>query len=326
MQVSVCLPTFNGAAFVENAIQSVLRQTWSEYELYVADDCSTDGTFEIVQRLAKDNNKIICWRNETRLGLFANYNLCMQRAAGQLIKPMGQDDSLTAEAVQKMADEFARDSSLALVCADRALPPEGSQYAARKEHRRSSLAPGKISGSDAIRQCLSEQCNLIGEPVAVMFPRRLLGTGFDTSYHSLGDLDLWLRLCRQGAVVHLAETLVTFQEHDGSTTSNLLRNMDWVLDFFRLSKAYEQEIAETGATREQFCLRFVEDAGTLIDELIKQGRLEMDELDGYREVAFYAMRRCAELGFKSREYDAIVRSTSWRITRPVRFVMRGFKK
>ncbi|MGH9553311.1 MAG: glycosyltransferase family 2 protein [Terriglobales bacterium] len=321
MLISICLPAYNGQEFIAAAIESVLSQTHGQFELLIADDCSTDGTYEIVQKYARDNNKIISWQNEKRLGLFANYNRCLEQARGELIKPFAQDDELKPTALSRMAEVFAATPELALVaCAKE----QGHLYAARIEHEAERLPQGRVQGKEAILQCLSTQRNLIGEPVSVMFPARLKGTGFDTGYHSLGDLDYWFRLIEQGDLHYLSEELVTFRQHPGSSTSELLRNMDWVLDFFQLSKTYEKYLSELGSNRDQFCLRFVESAGTLIDQLSKAGKLEVGDLSGYREVAYFAMRRCAELGCKSREYDSVVQSTSWRITEPLRSLVKMF--
>jgi hypothetical protein len=100
--------------------------------------------------------------------------------------------------------------------------------------------------------------------------------------------------------------------------------MDWVLDFYRLSRQYESELQTLGVSREEYCMKFTELSGALIDQMVRSGNLQVSELDGFREVAYYSMRRCAELAFKSREYDAVINSTSWRITEPLRFVMRQF--
>jgi len=323
MLVSICLPTCNGREFVEQAINSVLQQTYQQYELLICDDCSDDGTYEIVQQISQDNNKIICWRNSERAGLFANYNNCLARASGTVIKPFAQDDLLADTALARMVSVFQRESGVVLVCADKA--QQNSYAAAARDKIEEPLASGRIKGGDAILGCLRSYRNLIGEPVSVLFDARYKDLGFDTNYHSLGDLDYWLRLLEKGDLFHIAEPLVFFREHQSSATSTLLKNMDWVLDFYRLSKQYERYLKELALSREEYCMRFTELAGALIDQLVRAGKLQIEQLDGFREVAYYSMRRCAELSFKGREYDAVVNSTSWRITGPLRYLM-GQKK
>ncbi|HEY9777999.1 MAG TPA: glycosyltransferase [Planktothrix sp.] len=320
MLVSVCLPTFDGRQYIEEAIDSVLAQTYSEVELLISDDRSNDETFAIVQRRAADNNKIIFWQNEHRLGLFGNYNACLKRATGQLIKPFAQDDLLDTRAVERMVAVFQENASVVLACAGR---DSSDLYKARaQDNVEETLPPGRVDGKKALLQCLGSYRNLIGEPVAVMFNAKFKDLLFDENYQSLGDLDYWLRILEHGDLFNIAEPLVTFRQHSESKTMALMKNMDWVLDFYRLSKQYERYLKELGISRDEYCMRFTELAGTLIDELVKAGKLQIDSLDGYREVAYYSMRRSAQLAYKSREYDSVTASTSWRITEPLRFIMR----
>ncbi|HEY9720059.1 MAG TPA: glycosyltransferase [Trichormus sp.] len=320
MLVSICLPTYNGRRFVEEAIASVVAQTHQQYELLVSDDCSDDGTYEIVQQIAQDNNKIICWRNAERLGLFGNYNSCLARAKGDLIKPFAQDDLLQETALERMVLAFANEPGVVLVCAQKAT---ANTYAAgAADQIEEPLPAGRVAGKEAVLRCLKSYRNLIGEPVSVLFDGRYKNLAFDTGYCSLGDLDYWLRLLAHGDLFHIAEPLVIFREHQASATSTLLKNMDWVLDFYRLSRQYEAELLALGVSREQYCMRFTELSGGLIDQMVRSGKLQVNELDGFREVAYYSMRRCAELAYKSREYDAVINSTSWRITEPLRSIMR----
>ncbi|MCP4693420.1 MAG: glycosyltransferase [Desulfobacterales bacterium] len=88
--VSVCVPTYNGAPFIEETIRSVLDSTWSNLEVIVCDDASTDNTAEIVERL--DDARIRLFRNETRLGVPGNWSLAMEKASGDYIGLLNHDD------------------------------------------------------------------------------------------------------------------------------------------------------------------------------------------------------------------------------------------
>jgi hypothetical protein len=77
--VSVCVPTFNGAPFVGEAIRSVLDQTFEDSELIVIDDDSSDGTPDVVAAFSDDRLRFV--RNETRLGLVGNWNRCLDSRA-----------------------------------------------------------------------------------------------------------------------------------------------------------------------------------------------------------------------------------------------------
>ena len=90
VKVSVCIPTYNGAEFVAKAIESVLAQTFADFELLVVDDSSDDTTVDIVCSFT-DPRMRIC-QNERRLGIPGNWNHCLSLARGEYICLFHQDD------------------------------------------------------------------------------------------------------------------------------------------------------------------------------------------------------------------------------------------
>lgn len=78
-EVSICLPVYNGAKYLRQAIESVLAQTYGDFELLVSDDGSSDDSVAIAQEYAAKDERVIAWTNERNLGLFENYNLCIER-------------------------------------------------------------------------------------------------------------------------------------------------------------------------------------------------------------------------------------------------------
>ena len=67
--VSIVLPAYNASQYVEEAMRAMLTQTWTDFELLVLEDGSTDNTFEIVERLAREDDRIRVIKNEQNLGL-----------------------------------------------------------------------------------------------------------------------------------------------------------------------------------------------------------------------------------------------------------------
>jgi glycosyltransferase involved in cell wall biosynthesis len=119
-KVSVCLPVFNGARYLEAAIESVLSQTHENWELLIADDVSTDESSAIIGKYAKQEPRIVSWRNERNKGVCANYNDCITRAGGALIKFVAQDDILEPNAIERMVAVLSENPTVSLVsCAKR---------------------------------------------------------------------------------------------------------------------------------------------------------------------------------------------------------------
>jgi glycosyltransferase involved in cell wall biosynthesis len=76
--VSICLPVYNEIANIDRAVQSVLSQTFKNFELIIIDNCSTDGTFQKIQKYKDPRIKI--WRNASNLGWRLNSNLALSKA------------------------------------------------------------------------------------------------------------------------------------------------------------------------------------------------------------------------------------------------------
>lgn len=90
--VSVVMATYNGARFVKEQIDSILRQTIQNIEIVVCDDCSTDNTWEILQEYAKDDFRFRIHRNDKNLGFCKNFEKAISLCHGDYIALSDQDD------------------------------------------------------------------------------------------------------------------------------------------------------------------------------------------------------------------------------------------
>lgn len=90
--VSVVMCTYNGAKYVKEQLDSILQQTVADFELVVCDDCSNDGTWEILQEYASGHDVIRLFKNEQNLGFLKNFEKAMGLASGEYIALSDQDD------------------------------------------------------------------------------------------------------------------------------------------------------------------------------------------------------------------------------------------
>ena len=90
---SICIPTYNTADYIGEAIQSVLNQTFTDYEIVISDNCSTDNTKELVDLFKSD--KIKYFQNHENIGLYPNMSLAVKRAKGKYIQVLCADDKLS---------------------------------------------------------------------------------------------------------------------------------------------------------------------------------------------------------------------------------------
>lgn len=255
--VSVCLPVFNGEQFLAQAIESVLSQTYNNFELLISDDCSTDSSSDIINHYKLKDARIQAWRNDETLGLFANYNLCMRRAKGQYIKPFAQDDLLEPEILRFCLQILNDYPSIALVsCARSVIDAEGDISFEETEaiiEQRSRDLQVTMTADELFLASLFPMTNFVGEPSTVMFRAEAIGDGFDENLHHLGDLEYWLRIVNTNGSYHfVAKALCKFRTHQNSASSYNLLGMHTALDLLQISKKFSETLRRLGSSEREF--------------------------------------------------------------------------
>jgi glycosyltransferase involved in cell wall biosynthesis len=106
--VSVLMTAFNREKYVEEAIQSVLKSSYSNFELIIVDDCSTDNTVSIIQSYEKNDRRIKVFINDTTLGDYPNRAKAVSHATGKYIKFVDSDDLIYPHTLEKMVEAMER--------------------------------------------------------------------------------------------------------------------------------------------------------------------------------------------------------------------------
>lgn len=112
-KVTVVTITYNSSKFVRQAIESILAQSYADFEYIISDDCSTDNTWKIIQEY-KDP-RIKAWRNETNMGEYPNRNLTLNETDGEYVIWIDGDDILYPHGLEfmvKMLDAFPQSATL----------------------------------------------------------------------------------------------------------------------------------------------------------------------------------------------------------------------
>ena len=213
-QVSVLMSVYNDAAFVEEAVRSVLAQTFTDFELLVIDDGSKDGSAEIVAGIRDPRLRLL--RNETNMGLARSLNRGLAEARGALIARHDSDDGSLPQRLEKQVAAFVADPSLALL---------GTQVQAVNMRGR------RVRGSDMWRKCrtpLAIEWQLMFESPfvhsTVMFRRDVvLGElgGYDDRFRTnqmCEDYELWSRIVSRHRAANLDEALLVLRCRSGSVS------------------------------------------------------------------------------------------------------------
>ena len=236
-KVSVCIPVRNGGKFLHVAVNSVFMQTYTNYELIVIDNASSDDTAQWVEHLARTNSKIKFFKNEKNIGLIENFNACLQRATGEYIKFLCADDELMPNCLEQMVCALEANKSATLVTVDRLIISENNDVLASKNYSKVEVL---VNGKDAINRCLFGT-NYIGEPSATMFRRRVGVDGFDTNFPHLVDLELWFRILEKGDLVSIPQCLCAIRRHELQMTQQNIKSGLLVEDNVRLFDLYKDK-------------------------------------------------------------------------------------
>lgn len=115
-KVSVGMPAYNSAAWIEEAIGSILSQSFIDLELIISDNASTDGTYAICERFAASDSRVRLLRNATNLGANRNYHAVLDAARGEYFKWASSNDGCAPTFLEKCVAALDRDPTAVLAC------------------------------------------------------------------------------------------------------------------------------------------------------------------------------------------------------------------
>ena len=227
-EISILIPTYNGARYLEACLDSVLSQTYKNIEILAVDDGSTDATLEILERYAASDERIRLVRNEHNLGLVGNWNRCIELAQGEWIKFVFQDDLIAPTCLERLLAQAQEQAAQFVICRREFEFEDGTDPQLKQELNDSPtiwsifgdasfITPKDIS-MVALRY---SGTNLVGEPTAVMLHRTVFERfgKFNPAFIQICDWEYWLRVACNIGVACVPEVLATFRVHGGATSS-----------------------------------------------------------------------------------------------------------
>jgi glycosyltransferase involved in cell wall biosynthesis len=218
--VSVCIPCYNGEPYISETVQSVIRQTFTNYELIIADDASTDNSVSVIEKFADPRIKLI--RNEQNLGMGGNWNKVVSHSRGKYVKLLCGDDVLYSECLQRQVAVLENPSNAGAVlaiCNREVINSQGKIVLRRKM----PFGLEMVKGPQLIRTSIRCGSNIIGEPVAGLFRRSVLDQGvryhFDNPYCI--DLAFWADVLRHGDAYFDRSFLAAFRISDSAVSAQI---------------------------------------------------------------------------------------------------------
>ena len=215
-KVSLCIPAFQAERYLQATIDSVLAQTYADLEVVIVDNCSSDGTSDIVANVDDDRVRVI--RNPTTLPMVDNFNLAVRQCRGEFVKLVCADDLLEPDCVATQTAVLENIPGVALVSGRTDFIDEDGRLLVGGRGLRGIL--GRHSAQRVVRKIVRSGGNPIGAPVCAMFRRSDFERtgGFRAESVFMMDMDLWVRLLRNGDFFGVPRTLASFRISGGSTT------------------------------------------------------------------------------------------------------------
>lgn len=199
MKVSVILSVYNSQHFIADAVESILTQTYRNFELIIIDDGSTDGTRKMLTEIAQMDTRVRILTNETNIGLTRSLNRALQEAHGNYIARMDADDIAFPNRLERQVAFLDARPEVGIVGATYQFINDAGQVIEEKhppiydrELRRALIRYNPFLHS------------------SVMIRKELLDrvSGYDESFQRAQDYDLWMRLSPLCELANLPETLM----------------------------------------------------------------------------------------------------------------------
>lgn len=211
-RVSVCVPTYNRSSYLRQAMDSVLKQTFGDFELLVVDNASTDDTATVVSGYRNPRVRYHC--NESNLGMVGNWNKCLELARGEFIAILHDDDLWLPRFLEHMV--AALDSN----------PEAGFAYCPCYFVDEVGTHIGEASRTFST-DCYIESRTLFGmlvqrsggfsNPGVLVRRRCYAAVGlYDDTLIQCADWDMWLRLSFRFDAAYIAEPLTCYRMHTNS--------------------------------------------------------------------------------------------------------------
>ena len=202
--VTIVLPVYNGERFLEEAIKSVLNQTYRNIELIIVNDYSTDSSEEIIKEYLSVDSRIKYYKNETNLKLPRSLNVGFSHASGEYLTWTSDDNMYHSDAIETMATYLDEHPEVSLVYADcNSIDAEGNTVGYFEAGASEELIYHNTVGA----------CFMYTRDV-----RNEIGN-YDASLFLVEDLEYWLRINLRHVIHPLNVCLYEYRYHDKNLTA-----------------------------------------------------------------------------------------------------------
>ena len=212
--ISILMGIYNCADTLEKAVDSILMQSYKNWELIMCDDCSQDNTYEVAKKIAEKDSRIVLLQNKMNLTLAPTLNRCLEVAKGKYIARMDGDDYCELNRLEKELDFLETHSEYSLVSCEMSLFDKGGIY-------RTVHYPSEPTKKDFVKK--SQFCHA-GCMMRRDILKELNGYNEHENRKRVEDYDLWVRLYHKGYKGYNLQEVLYYMRDD----RNAQRRRNWM--------------------------------------------------------------------------------------------------
>ncbi len=218
-EISILLANYNNGHYFQDAFDSLLQQTFHNWEAIIIDDCSTDDSVEVIQNLIKGDKRFRFFKNEVNRGYQQTIVRAISLSNAEIFGRLDPDDTLSPDAIEISMEIHLKNPEAGLVYSDLAVRGENMEFWWKHSSKQISRLDEKYY-------------NLNGEisPFAT-FKKSVykLTSGLDPFIRRAEDKDIYMKMCETAPVVYIPKMLYNYRQHDGglSTGENELKSIFW---------------------------------------------------------------------------------------------------
>jgi len=220
--ISVIMPSYNSERYIKETIDSILAQTYRNWELIVVDDCSTDETYSIIEEYSKNDCRIKCFRLDSNSGPGVSRNFALKKAKGNFISFLDSDDLWSREKLSRQYDFMKKENC----------PISYTSYSLIDSIGQDMNKLIKVKGNPLTLQDYLKN-TIIGFSTS-MINKNITGDIEITSLRSREDTLLWIQLLDKGFyALGLDENLTRYRIHDNSISANKFESAKLVWKLYK---------------------------------------------------------------------------------------------
>lgn len=216
-KISVIMPVYNTEKHLAEAIESVLNQTFKDFELIIVDDNSKDKTLAISKKYAKKDSRIKIVRNDINKNIGASLNNGIYHASADIIARMDGDDISLPTRLEKQYKLMQKNKNLAVVGCDMITIDENGKELSKREYK---------TDSDTLKKKMFRY-SPFAHP-STMYRKEVFqeSGGYNPALSPTEDLDLWMKIGRKYELSNVPEYLFKYRVYEKSSSHKRLRNLE----------------------------------------------------------------------------------------------------